>query len=68
LFGFALWIVVQNGFFVSLFVLDNMVCSNDDFVPYGNDRFFLTASGYKALIFPFQVTVLLSGRAPRAFG
>jgi len=68
LFDFALGIVVQNGFFVSLFVSDNMVCSNNDFMPYGNDRFFLTTSGNKALVFAFQVTVLLSGRAPRTFG
>jgi hypothetical protein len=27
------FIVAQNGFFVSLFVFDDMVYSNDDFVP-----------------------------------
>jgi hypothetical protein len=68
LFGFALWIVVQDGFFISLFVFDDMVCSNDDFVPYGNYRFFLTTPGYKALVLPFQVTILFAGCAPGAFG
>ena len=68
MFGFSFRVVMQNGFFVSLFVPNNMVCSNNDFVPYGNNRFFLTTSGNQALVFPFQVTVLLSGRTPRAFG
>jgi len=68
LFGFALWIVVQNGFFVSLFVINDVVCSNNDFVPYGNNRFFLSTSGNQALVFPFQVTVLLAGYTPGTFG
>ena len=68
MFGFSFRVVMQNGFFVSLFVINDVVGSNNDFVPYGNDRFFLTTPGNKALVFPFQVTVLLSGRTPRAFG
>jgi hypothetical protein len=68
MFGFSFRVVMQNGFFVSLFVINDVVGSNNDFVPYGNNRFFLTTSGNQALVFPFQVTVFFAGCAPGTFG
>lgn len=65
--GFSFRVVVQHGLFVCFFVFDDVVNSNNNFVPYGNQCFLSATPGHKRFVLAFKVTVFLPGCAPRAF-